>query len=59
MKALNWLLLFVPLAIGLNLLAPERYLLIFLASSRKKCVLTGSTHSRRSRLPKAADQSST
>jgi hypothetical protein len=33
MKALNWLLLFVPLAIGLKFLAPERYLLILLASS--------------------------
>jgi hypothetical protein len=33
MKALNWLLLFVRLAIGLKFLAPERYLLIFLASS--------------------------
>jgi Ca2+:H+ antiporter len=41
MKALNWLLLFVPLAIGLNLLAPERYLLIFLASSLAILPLAG------------------
>ena len=33
MKALNWLLLFVPIAIALEFLAPERHLLIFFASS--------------------------
>jgi Ca2+:H+ antiporter len=41
MKALNWLLLFVPLAIGLKLLTPERYLLIFLASSLAILPLAG------------------
>ena len=41
MKALNWLLLFVPLAIGLKLLAPERYLLIFFASSLAILPLAG------------------
>ena len=41
MKALNWLLLFVPLAIGVKLLAPERYLLIFLASSLAILPLAG------------------
>jgi Ca2+:H+ antiporter len=30
--AMNWLLLFVPFAIGLNVFAPERYLLVFVAS---------------------------
>ena len=30
---MNWLLLFIPAAVGLELLAPERYLLIFIASS--------------------------
>jgi Ca2+:H+ antiporter len=30
--AMNWLLLFVPIAIGLEFLSPERYLLIFAAS---------------------------
>jgi Ca2+:H+ antiporter len=29
---MNWLLLFVPIAIGLDVLSPERYLLIFAAS---------------------------
>jgi len=29
----NWLLLFVPLAIGLEHLAPERHLLVFVASA--------------------------
>jgi len=40
-KALNWLLLFVPLAIGLRFVAPERYLLIFLASSLAILPLAG------------------
>ena len=30
---MNWLLVFVPVAIGLEVLAPERHLLVFLASS--------------------------
>jgi Ca2+:H+ antiporter len=30
---MNWLLLFVPVAIGLEILAPERHLLVFLTSS--------------------------
>jgi Ca2+:H+ antiporter len=30
---MNWLLLFVPATVGLELLAPERYLLIFMVSS--------------------------
>src|SRR5215472_14161357 len=30
---MNWLLLFVPIAIGLELLAPDRHLLIFVTSS--------------------------
>ena len=29
---MNWLLLFVPLAIGVEFLAPERHLLIFVTS---------------------------
>ncbi len=30
---MNWLLLFVPIAIGLELLAPDRHLLVFVSSS--------------------------
>ena len=30
---MNWLLLFVPVAIGLEFLAPDRHLLIFVTSS--------------------------
>jgi Ca2+:H+ antiporter len=30
---MNWLLLFVPIAVGLEVLAPERYLLIFITSA--------------------------
>ena len=30
---MNWLLLFVPVAIGLEVFAPERHLLIFITSS--------------------------
>ena len=30
---MNWLLLFVPVAIGLGFLAPDRHLLIFVTSS--------------------------
>ena len=41
MKVLNWLLLFVPIAIGLKFLAPERYLLIFLAASLAILPLAG------------------
>jgi Ca2+:H+ antiporter len=33
MKALSWLLLLVPVTIGLEIFAPERYLLIFVAAS--------------------------
>src|SRR5574338_262819 len=38
---MRWLLVFVPLAIGVKLLAPERYLLIFLASSLAILPLAG------------------
>jgi Ca2+:H+ antiporter len=31
--AINWLLVFIPVAIGLEVFAPERYLLVFIASS--------------------------
>ena len=41
MKVLNWLLLFVPIAIALKFLAPERYLLIFLAASLAILPLAG------------------
>ena len=41
MKALSWLLLFVPVAIGLELLAPQRHLLLFLASSLAILPLAG------------------
>src|SRR5262245_27374916 len=30
---MNWLLIFVPIAIGLEFLAPERYLLVFVTSA--------------------------
>ena len=30
---MNWLLIFVPISIGLELLAPERYLLVFITSA--------------------------
>src|SRR5262245_8566301 len=30
---MNWLLIFVPIAVGLEFLAPERYLLVFLTSA--------------------------
>src|ERR1700751_2690875 len=30
---MNWLLLFIPVAIGVELVAPERYLLVFVTSS--------------------------
>src|SRR6516225_2325183 len=39
--AMNWLLLFVPIAIGLEVLAPERYLLIFVTSSLAILPLAG------------------
>ena len=32
-NAMNWLLLFVPIAIGLEIFAPERHLLVFAASA--------------------------
>jgi Ca2+:H+ antiporter len=38
---MNWLLLFVPVAIGLEFFAPERYLLIFIASSLAILPLAG------------------
>jgi Ca2+:H+ antiporter len=37
----NWLLLFVPIAIGLEHLAPERYLLVFVASALAILPLAG------------------
>ena len=30
---MNWLLIFVPISIGLELLVPERYLLVFITSA--------------------------
>src|SRR4029079_14853042 len=39
--AMNWLLIFVPISIGLELFAPERYLLIFLASALAILPLAG------------------
>jgi Ca2+:H+ antiporter len=39
--AMNWLLIFVPIAIGLEFLAPERYLLVFLASALAILPLAG------------------
>lgn len=38
---MNWLLLFIPVAIGLEHLAPERYLLVFLASGLAILPLAG------------------
>lgn len=38
---MNWLLLFVPVAIGIEILAPERYLLIFVTSSLAILPLAG------------------
>src|SRR6516225_1516753 len=39
---MNWLLLFVPVAIGLEFLTPDRHLLIFVASSLAVLPLAGS-----------------
>jgi Ca2+:H+ antiporter len=41
MKFLNWLLLFVPIAIALEFLAPERHILIFFASCMAILPLAG------------------
>ena len=38
---MNWLLIFVPISIGLELFAPERYLLIFLNSALAILPLAG------------------
>ncbi len=38
---MNWLLLFVPIAIGLEFLAPERHLLVFVASALAIVPLAG------------------
>jgi hypothetical protein len=38
---MNWLLLFVPVAVGLEFLAPERHLLVFVASSLAILPLAG------------------
>src|SRR5712671_7480823 len=38
---MNWLLLFVPIAIGLELLAPDRHLLVFVTSSLALLPLAG------------------
>jgi Ca2+:H+ antiporter len=38
---MNWLLLFVPVAIGVEVLAPERYLLVFVTSSLAILPLAG------------------
>ena len=39
--AMNWLLLFVPVAVGVEVLAPERYLLVFVTSSLAILPLAG------------------
>ena len=39
--AMNWLLIFVPISLGLELFAPERYLLIFLTSALAILPLAG------------------
>src|SRR6185312_11802831 len=39
--AMNWLLIFVPISIGLEFFAPERYLLIFLTSALAILPLAG------------------
>jgi hypothetical protein len=38
---MNWLLIFVPVAIGLEFLAPERYLLVFVTSALATLPLAG------------------
>ena len=38
---MNWLLIFVPIAIGLEFLAPERYLLVFVTSALAILPLAG------------------
>jgi Ca2+/H+ antiporter len=38
---MNWLLIFVPIAIGLEFLAPERYLLVFATSALAILPLAG------------------
>ena len=38
---MNWLLIFVPISIGLEFLAPERYLLVFVASALAILPLAG------------------
>jgi len=38
---MNWLLLFAPIAIGLEVFAPERHLLVFVASSLAILPLAG------------------
>ena len=38
---MNWLLIFVPIAIGLELLAPEQYLLVFVTSALAILPLAG------------------
>ena len=38
---MNWLLLFVPVAIGVEVFAPERYLLVFVTSSLAILPLAG------------------
>jgi Ca2+:H+ antiporter len=38
---MNWLLLLIPVAMGLELLAPERYLLVFMASALAILPLAG------------------
>src|SRR5262245_38683341 len=38
---MNWLLIFVPIAIGLEFLAPERYLLVFATSALAILSLAG------------------
>jgi Ca2+:H+ antiporter len=38
---MNWLLIFVPISIGLEFLAPERYLLVFVTSALAILPLAG------------------
>ncbi len=38
---MNWLILLIPMAMGLELLAPERYLLVFMASALAILPLAG------------------
>ena len=47
---MNWLLLFVPITIGLEFIAPERYLFIFATSAWPFCPLRPGWAGRRNNL---------